>query len=118
VYEEALTLAAGSFPESRFFNSANALLGYIEGRPGVKGLLAVFPAQAGAPAAAWTPERRQEVRERLEASPPAQEKRDDTSGAGPSYAAWMERMMETLEWADDGGALVEVEVESDSGGDA
>jgi len=110
--DEGLALGVGAFPETRFFTSANALIGYIEGRPGVKAILAAFPARGGeAKGPGWTTERRAEMKERLDASPPAQEKR-----AEGGYDAWAAFMLEALEYADDGGLLAEVEVESDSGG--
>lgn len=116
-YDEGLALGAGAFPETRFFNSANALLGYIEGRPGVKNILSVFPARGGEPReSTWSPERRQEVRDRLEQSEPAREQRANADSSA-AWEAWMERAMLALELADDGGALAEVEVESDSGGE-
>jgi len=77
----------------------------------VKGILAAFPARGGeARSSSWTPEQRAEMKERLDASPPAQEKR-----AEGGYDAWAAFMMAALEYADDGGLLAEVEVESDSG---
>lgn len=115
--DEVQKQASNGFVESRHFNSANALLGYLEGRPGVKGLVTVWQQLSeGGPSSRWSPAHRKEVLERLEATPPALDKKAEGSDeGGPSYDAWLERMMEALEWADDGGVLTEVEVENDSG---
>jgi hypothetical protein len=115
VYDDALTMAAGTYPESRFFNSSAALLGYIEGRPGVKQLLAVFPGvSTGGSHTPWTDAQRAEVRARLDASPPAEEKKTSFEG-GIDYEEWASRLMQAIEWADDGGVLCEVEIDSESG---
>lgn len=115
--DEVQKQAANGFVESRHFNTSAAFLGYLEGRPGVKGLVTVWQQLSeGAPSSKWTPTRRREVLERLEATPPALEKKaEGSSDGGPSYEEWRDRMMEALEWADDGGILTEVEVENDSG---
>lgn len=114
--DEVQKQASNGFVESRHFNSATALLGYLEGRPGVKGLVTVWQQLSEGPSSRWTPDHRAEVRERLEATPPALDKKAEGSvDGGPTYEEWMTRMMEALEWADDGGVLTEVEVENDSG---
>lgn len=109
-YESVLNAAAQSFPETRYFTSANSLMGYLEGRPGVVSLLTVIPSRGGERlSGGWSEERRREMEERLDASPPAQD-----AAERPEFRAWRRSMLEALEWADDGGVVAEVEVESDS----
>lgn len=96
----------------RLFNSAAALLGYFEGRPGVKGVLAAFPIRADAQRAPPDPERREQNRARLEASSMMGDRKVEHPNSYPRY---VEELLDLLDFADDGGAWVEAEVDNDSG---
>lgn len=116
-YDDEPKSSATSFPETRTFNNANALLGYLEGRPGIERLLSAAPMRAGEERQlVWSAERRQEVKERLEATAPALAQKERNP---ESYPEWMRRALEALEFADDGGLVGEFEIDSESGpGDA
>jgi len=55
------------------------------------------------------------MRERLAKSPPAEHQKANLPAA--AYERWLLNTLEAFEWADDGGLMAEVEVESDSGGE-
>lgn len=111
--DASLNEEAGAFPESRFFANASALLGYIEGRPGLHKLMTVFPARGGEKKKRrWSKATRAEYRDRIDEAASFLLEEDDE--VNPTQ--WKRDVMTALEYADDGGALVEAEVRRDSGG--
>lgn len=98
------------YMEPRVFHSGSQFLGYLEGRPGVVGVVAVQPF-GGAPPQDW---QRQpipaDVHQRIENSPPVQE-------AAPSERPGLIDSLEDA-WAycDEFGAECEMDVDSDSPG--
>jgi len=105
---------AGHWREPRVFRHGAQLLGYLEGRPGVIAPLSARPVYSGearrAPDAAEKAEALTRIRES-----------DALTGlelSGPERRQLESDWLDAWEMADDGGAYVEVEVDSDSGGNA
>jgi len=101
-----------SHTEARYFATGDAFLGYVEGRPGVQGVLAIYPRTPRDPArerVAPPPA----VVERVNALPPVVEART-LEAAGERERGFADRLVRDFcDWWDDigdDGALVEAEV--------
>lgn len=99
-------------PEQRFFQSSSALLGYLEGRPGVRNPLNAFPSLGGGlpEKSPWSKQKREDVKARLESTPLMQDKRASSGNAERLFRD----LLDCCEWADDGGVSMEFSVESAS----
>ncbi len=104
-----------SHVEHRFFRGGSAFLGYVEGRPGVLGVLSAVPSRGGEPvreltgaALASRVAAREEASERLKNSPPGQSIADE---GGAAFSTWLDDMLTVWDFCEDGGALVEAEVD-------
>lgn len=109
---ERVELAQAShYPEGRTFMSGHAFTGYLDGRPGVQGVLSISPL--------LNPERREVSSEARES---AEEEIEGTDAAqvakheADDYDAWLEGTVDAYLAADDGGAFIECDVDSDSAG--
>lgn len=111
----AVNTTSASHVEHRFFRGGSAFLGYVEGRPGVLGVLSAVPSRGGepvreltGPALAERAANREAAAERLTNSPPGQQVRDE---GGAAFTTWLEDMLTVWDFCEDGGALVETEVD-------
>ena len=111
----AVNTTSTSHVEHRFFRGGAAFLGYVEGRPGVLGVLSAVPSRGGEPvrelkgdALATRVAAREEAAERLKASPPGQSIADE---GGAAFSTWLDDMLTVWDFCEDGGALVEAEVD-------
>ncbi len=109
---ERVELAAAShYPEGRVFKSGHAFRGYLEGRPGVQRVLSIAPL--------LNVERREvteAMRERAEAEIESTDAFERASLEEDDLDTWLSHAVDAYLAADDGGAFIESDVDSDSAG--
>lgn len=105
-------LPARAFPEGRLFRSGASVLGYFEGRPGIMGVRSVAPLHPplGTPFEPAERERTPDVEARIDAIV------DDIASDNDGDSGNLEEMLWEAYWdAEDFGAMVEADIDSDSG---